>query len=197
MTPPEPPESDTGAPATEGSTRATSRTEVARRAYVTGVAATIAEAAVLAGITEGHALQRSAADGWVEERKACMAKERAALATESAEQESRIQAGARRLAWRVALKAMQRVDKQLDDPDAKVNPFHVEALIRAAMALSGMGDLEADEAVLRLRRKPMREVAVQFVAVLREYGVDVGDVLDAPAPADPVPGPSSPSTPPP
>lgn len=200
MTPPEPPGSDSAPPETEGSPRPTSRTETARRAYVTGVAATIAEAAVLAGITEGHALQRSAAEGWVEERKACMAKERAALASESAEQESRVQAGARRLAWRAALKAIQRMEKLLDDPNYKINPFGVEAMVRAAMALSGLGDQEADEAVLRLRRRPTREIVREFVKAMQDLGVD--DAIDvAASPVDASLAPSSdspsPSVPPP
>lgn len=197
MTPPAPPGSDSGTASSEGPAKPPSRIEVARRAYITGTAATIAEAAALAGLTEGYALQRSAEDGWVDERKACMARERAALATESAEQESRIQAGARRLAWRVALKAIQRMEKQLEDPAHKVNPFGVEALVRAAMALSGIGDQEADEAVLRLRRRPVRDVVREFVQAMQDLGAD--DVIDAAAskpetpPPDPAPADTSPT----
>ncbi len=172
-TPPNPPEGDLAARGSADPARPVpTKGDAARHAYVTGLAATIAEAAAVAGITESHAMALSSRDGWVEARKAYLERERAALANESAEGEARIQAVARRLAWRVAWKGLLRVEARVDDPSKSITGYEVEALVRAAMALSGVGDQQADEAVQRIRRRPMREVAVEFLAVLKTYGVD-------------------------
>lgn len=176
-TPPNPPEGDLAARGSADPARPVpTKGDAARHAYVTGLAATIAEAAAVAGITESHAMALSSRDGWVEARKAYLERERAALANESAEGEARIQAVARRLAWRVAWKGLLRVEARVDDPSKSITGYEVEALVRAAMALSGVGDQQADEAVQRLRRRPTTEVMREFVLVMRQFGLDPDEI---------------------
>jgi len=200
VSPPNPPEASPvpGRPADD---RASSRVEQARSLYVSGDAATLAEAASAVGLSNRWIEECAARDGWVEARRLFAERLRASLTAEAAEGEARVQATIRRMSWRVALKAMQRMEKLLDDPAYKVNPFGVEALTRAAMALSGLGDQEADEAVLRMRRKPVREVVREFVKAMQDLGADDAIDVAAPQPSDaalaPPTDPSSPSTTPP
>lgn len=189
--PPNPPES-TPQPGKTTEERAGSRVEQARALYVSGDAATLAECAAVVGLSNRWIEECAARDGWVEARRLFAERQRAALTAEAAEGEARVQATIRRMSWRVALKAMQRMEKLLDDPAYKVNPFGVEALARAAMALSGLGDQEADEAVLRMRRKPAREIVREFVKAMQDLGAD--DVIDA-APSSPASDSSTASTP--
>lgn len=175
--PPEPPEADTpGGHAERGGDgdpgRRPTKTEVARRAYVTGAAATLEEAAAIAGASYGYVRQRSCEDGWAEQRQAQLALERARLSEEAAEGEARIQAGTRRLAWRCAFKALARLSEQLDDTTRRVTAFDVDALVRSAKALSDVGDIESDEAMRRLKRMPLPAIAAEFVEVMRAFGVE-------------------------
>lgn len=180
--PPGPPEADSpGSTPERGGDgdpgRRPTKTEVARRAYVTGAAATLEEAAAIAGASYGYVRQRSCEDGWAEQRQFQLALERARLAEEAAEGEARIQAGTRRLAWRCAFKALARLSEQLDSTDRRVSAFDVDALVRSAKALSDVGDVESDEAMRRLKRMPLPAIAAEFVEVMRAFGVEP-DLLD-------------------
>lgn len=126
------------------------RSAVARTLYVTGECRTPKEAAEKVGMNPALVKRQARDENWEAERIAYVTDVRERAKEAGAESEAKSIATARKLSWNVALKAIQSLDRQLNEPDYRPRAQEVKALVDAAVTLKGLGDPAQDAERARL-----------------------------------------------
>lgn len=145
------------------------RAERARRAYVTGEARTLRDAAALIGASSRVVWEVAERERWEDERSKYAATVREKLYRNSAAEEAKRIGDARRLAWAGATLALGRVVKRLQADEYPARAGDAEALTRTALALSGAEPPGAtDPEVERLRGLPLPDLLAESLRNLRE-----------------------------